>query len=337
MLSIGRPIATICMAGFTAFISMNPAHAKTGVESALCSSSSEVVDWETDVLGSLANSAQGSLPERQVRWSLQKPVKASSDLAVVEFEFGRRGEGVENFILWLRDHGSIDPVLQAVNVEVFLGGRKLDTQLRNELPRTASSVVSRPPALVLDSAVDKIALEIPESWLNSTTGEVSSMIQKIELCPAQVRLSASKTITTNQGVKPALRPGEQIITSLTVENTGAGWVDEDSIELIDAIGDNLVFVNDGSNYVGSETDIIEFVDHQSGLTFDQASDVRFSNSAIRPASFEDCKYSPQAGLDPDVEYICIRPRGVMRGSDGRVGFSVRYTSEVGSFATLIAN
>jgi hypothetical protein len=54
----------------------------------------------------------------------------------------------------------------------------------------------------------------------------------------------------------------------------------------------------------------------SGLTFSSATDIRYSNSATRPASFAACTYTPAASYDPAVKYVCLRPRGTMAGSTG---------------------
>ena len=69
-----------------------------------------------------------------------------------------------------------------------------------------------------------------------------------------------------------------------------------------------------------------FADSGSGLTFDMAVDVGFSDLTTgTPAGFSDCSYVPIADdYDPAVTFICFNPKGVMNAmSEWSVSFRAR--------------
>ncbi|MFC7292765.1 GEVED domain-containing protein [Hirschia litorea] len=148
-------------------------------------------------------------------------------------------------------------------------------------------------------------------------------------------LTGSKTISvfdpTNSGDVYAL-PGEDVIYTLNVANTGDGSVDTDTVLLIDRLPDEIEFFNgdidtDGPNtYAGS--DPVGFVDSSSGLTFTYNSDVGFSNQAQRPADFAACNYVPSAGYDSNVTHICFNPKGQMAAGDPDPSFAVSFRARI---------
>ena len=54
----------------------------------------------------------------------------------------------------------------------------------------------------------------------------------------------------------------------------------------------------------------------SGLSFNAATDIRYSNASSSPPNFAACSYTPVAAYDPAVKYVCLRPQGTMAGSTG---------------------
>ena len=116
-------------------------------------------------------------------------------------------------------------------------------------------------------------------------------------------------------------PGNDVIYTILVENTGAGTVDAGSLTLIDIIPSELIFYNGDIDDGGPETSPVMFTDNGSSLTLDFNTNVGFSNAASPPADFAACNYTPIAGYDDAVTYICISPTGTMQASSSwSIGF-----------------
>jgi uncharacterized repeat protein (TIGR01451 family) len=124
--------------------------------------------------------------------------------------------------------------------------------------------------------------------------------------------------TTN----PLLIPGGIVRYTLQVANSGSLAVDSNSVVLIDRLPANLqVGTAAAPAFVqGSPT---------SSLSFNAATDIRFSNAASAPASFAACTYTPVAAYDPAVRFICLNPKGAMAGSTGTPpNFSISFLARV---------
>lgn len=114
-------------------------------------------------------------------------------------------------------------------------------------------------------------------------------------------------------------PGSDVVYSITVENTGSGPVDNNTIEIIDAMPAELSYL------VGSAS----FIDNDSGLTFDPALDIAFSKAASAPANFAACMDNPTGTYDPDITFICLAPKGSM--SEGTItpsSFTIEFQAAV---------
>ena len=113
-------------------------------------------------------------------------------------------------------------------------------------------------------------------------------------------------------------PGNDVIYTFTVTNDGDGVVDDNTLELIDIMPSEVAFYNGAPNPV-------TFTDSGSGLTFDSNTDLKFSDSVSGPPTdFSDCNYTPAAGYDDAVTYICFNPKGEMNGmSEWSVSFRAR--------------
>jgi len=114
-------------------------------------------------------------------------------------------------------------------------------------------------------------------------------------------------------------PGSDVVYSITVDNTGSGPVDANTIEIIDAMPAELSYL------VGSTT----FIDNDSGLTFNPALDIAFSKAASAPANFAACGDTPTGTYDPDITFICLAPKGSM--SEGTItpsSFTIEFQAAV---------
>ncbi len=149
---------------------------------------------------------------------------------------------------------------------------------------------------------------------------------QVSATPAPANLNAAKTVSIYdpQGLGLYAVPGNDVIYTISANNTGAGAVDAGSLQLIDNMPGDVSFFNGDIDGAGPETDPVTFQETGSGLTFDFATNVGFSNSSAAPASFSDCTYTPAAGYDPNVAFICFNPSGSMAGgSNWAVSFRAR--------------
>jgi hypothetical protein len=146
-----------------------------------------------------------------------------------------------------------------------------------------------------------------------TTENVGYWIFDIKQVPV---LSAKKEVALFSGnATPYAIPGGDVIYAFKVENTGKGAVDADTIEIIDELPDDVTFYNGDIDDGGPLMGVVNFIPNGSGLTFTEATDLKFSNLATRPANFAACGYTPSPGYDANVTYICFNPKGVFNEGD----------------------
>ncbi|MEM1391259.1 MAG: hypothetical protein AAGG45_09280 [Pseudomonadota bacterium] len=141
-------------------------------------------------------------------------------------------------------------------------------------------------------------------------------------------LSVTKTNQVYSGSQSDFAiPGNDIVYTLLIESTGSASVDADSVFLVDSLPLEVSFYNGDIDDGGPETGTVTFDERLSGLSFDESTDLRFSNSTTRPASFAECTYTPNIGYDPNVRHICFNPKGSLRAgtlmSDTDFTFSFR--------------
>ena len=133
-------------------------------------------------------------------------------------------------------------------------------------------------------------------------------------------MSANKDVELFSGNTTAYAvPGSDVVYDITVENTGSGPVDNNTIVIIDAMPPELSFM----------TGSVSFTDNGSGLTFTPATDLAFSKAATAPANFAACTDTPTGTYDPDITFICLAPKGSM--SEGTItssSFTVEFQAAV---------
>jgi len=132
------------------------------------------------------------------------------------------------------------------------------------------------------------------------------------------QLVASETVTVFDPTSLGLYaiPGNDVISSLTMTNTGDGTTDNDSIVVIKNIASETIFYNADIDDGGPETDPVAFTQSSgAGLSFNYAADVKYSNGSTPPADMSECDYEPATGYDVNVRFVCINPKGGMAPGD----------------------
>lgn len=132
-------------------------------------------------------------------------------------------------------------------------------------------------------------------------------------------LEAVKTVSvwdpTNQGLYAI--PGNEVIYKFTVKNVGDGDVDQNSMILIDGLPAELEFWNGDIDTGGPDSfpgnQRIGFVQTSgSGVTFNEATDLRFKTGATPPTNFSQCTaIAADSTFRPDLTHICLNPKGTL--------------------------
>lgn len=113
----------------------------------------------------------------------------------------------------------------------------------------------------------------------------------------------------NGAINPKLIPGAVVRYAIQVSNTGNSTVTSNSIFILDALPTEIAVGTSAAPSLVQGTPT-------SGLTFNAASDVRYSSGASAPASFVACTYTPTSAYDTAVKFVCINPKGAMAASSG---------------------
>jgi hypothetical protein len=175
----------------------------------------------------------------------------------------------------------------------------------------------------------------PTALPTSVPGTVTPAMGDVITCtvtnlkkPANANLTMIKSSLivsdpVNGTTNPLAIPGALINYAITVANTGTLSVTSSSIFIDDPLPATVTFNNGIAVGFTNGTPV-------SGLTFNLATDVKFSNLAATPTSFAACTYVPTAGFDANVKHVCIRPSGTMAGGtgSGQPSFTVTFQVRV---------
>ncbi|MEL6858616.1 MAG: hypothetical protein AAFO74_09535 [Pseudomonadota bacterium] len=112
---------------------------------------------------------------------------------------------------------------------------------------------------------------------------------------------------------PFAIPGSDILYTLTIESTGTAPVDEDTLFLVDTLPAEVSFYNGDIDGAGPVAGKVQFDPLSSGVSFSEATDLRFSDAALKPANLSECSYTPSSGYDPSVRHVCFAPKGQLLG------------------------
>ena len=142
---------------------------------------------------------------------------------------------------------------------------------------------------------------------------------------SNAKLEAAKTVSIFDPTGYSI-PGEDVAYTIEVHNRGGGEADLNTLFLVDKLPAEVSFRN--QSFDGTTSDAVKFQQSSAGLNFDYARDVGFAVAGPPPANFAACNYTPGAGYDSDVAYICFAPNGRMQGGSPSPSFSVSFRTRI---------
>ena len=150
----------------------------------------------------------------------------------------------------------------------------------------------------------------------------------ITLTPAAPQLASDKTVAVYDpgSLGRYAIPGNDVIYTINVTNTGNIAIDNNSVFLVDSFPSDIAFYNGDIDDGGPHTDpVVMDITGAPGLTLTYASDIGYSNLAVAPTNMAGCSYSPSAGYDTNVRFICFAPQGAFAATnpDSAIAFSFR--------------
>jgi uncharacterized repeat protein (TIGR01451 family) len=171
-------------------------------------------------------------------------------------------------------------------------------------------------------------LDVPPSTLIISNGEVEDYALTILGIPTLTSIKSS-TVYNPTGNQPFALPGTDVVYTISVSNTGSAATDSNSVFVLDSLPAPLEFFNGDFDGAGPLSTSVVFSESGSGLSFNPATDVRYSNLVARPASFAACTYAPATGYDAAIRHICFNPKGALASSTGSAPqFSVQFRTRI---------
>lgn len=123
-------------------------------------------------------------------------------------------------------------------------------------------------------------------------------------------------------------PGNEVVYTITATNSGPGITDTDSIFVVDRLPAQVTFFNGDFDDAGPGTDAVAFTQVGSGLSFTPSTDLRYATGSTPPANFAACTYTPAAGYDANVRYICLNPKGILQTAATAPAFTAQFRARI---------
>lgn len=155
-------------------------------------------------------------------------------------------------------------------------------------------------------------------------------VERSQICIASATITASKSVSMAgmTGNDRFAIPGNDVLYTIAATNIGSAAADLDSVFIVDTLPPEIEFFNGDIDGAGPAAGAAYFTQSGAGLSFSLATDLKFSNSATRPANLAACAYSPIAGYDPAVRHVCFNPKGAMSAGDPDPTFSVQFRARI---------
>jgi uncharacterized repeat protein (TIGR01451 family) len=184
----------------------------------------------------------------------------------------------------------------------------------NAATGTIGIAITTPPTATLAQTFARFrwstTLNAPPSTLILSNGEVEDYAFT-SLGVATLTTVKSSAVYTPAGTIPFSLPGNDMLYTISVANTGSASTDANTVVVFDALPSTLTFFNGDIDGSGPLTGAVSFTQTGTGLVFTAATDLRYSNLVAAPTSFAACTYTPAAGYDAAVRHICFNPKGAM--------------------------
>jgi len=165
----------------------------------------------------------------------------------------------------------------------------------------------------------------------SNPGQQGIALHDVNFCKAgTATLIASKTVAVYDPSAAGLFaiPGNDVVYTISSTNIGTGPADANSIFIVDTLPAEIEFYNGDMDDTGPATGAAYFTQVGAGLSFSLGSDLKYSNSATKPANLAACSYTPAAGYDPAVKHVCFRPQGSMQAGSPNPTFSIQFRARI---------
>lgn len=197
----------------------------------------------------------------------------------------------------------------------------------SSLPDVTLTVAIGPtalPASVNTATVSSTTYDI--SAANNTVNDPTTVIP---IFPTLVVAKSSQVISDplNNTTNPKRIPGSVTEYSITITNTGPGFVDASTLVVTDPVPANTdLYVSTASgNPITFTNGAIA-----SGLAFNYALSVTYSNQAGGGPPFNYIPVPDASGFDPNVRGFRVAPTGMMNGATvlGNPSFTVRFRVRV---------
>jgi len=181
-----------------------------------------------------------------------------------------------------------------------------------------------PPTAINTATVSSASYD-----LDATNNTVNDPTTVIPIFPTLVVSKASQVISDplNNTTNPKRIPGSVTEYSITITNTGPGFVDASTLVITDPVpASSQMYVSTASG------DPIVFVDGtpSSGLSYIYAVNVGYSNQPGGGAPFNYTPVPDANGFDANVTGFRVAPTGMMNGATvaGNPSFAVRFRMQV---------
>jgi len=136
-------------------------------------------------------------------------------------------------------------------------------------------------------------------------------------------ISASKSIAMYDPNGDGLYavPGNEVVYTFTIENTGSFDVDDGTIILVDPLPDNVTFYNGDFDPANIGMGPFDFNAGGSAITCCGTGEIDYSDSTSAPITYG---YSPASGFDPALTYLKLTPSNILEpGESVTVSFRAR--------------
>jgi len=192
----------------------------------------------------------------------------------------------------------------------------------------------------MSNSLDLIGLtDAPTNTSGSTNGGdiyggtfaiFSTPAAEAQTSEGSASLQAQKTVEVYDPLGQGLYavPGNDVIYSITVTNSGTASPDSDSVFIVDNLPNDISFYNGDIDDGGPLSGAVEFIDNGSGLLFNGASDVTYSDSLSPPTNAAACNYASPGGYDENITHVCFKPVGAMSHGTPDPSFTLRFRARI---------